>query len=115
MYKLSPLTDRVARIREKYHHKAQHLHGPLQDRDRVLPGKPAAQGILKGEELQKHLRKTPVLINEDEVIVGWQAAKYRACTLCPDVVQLVPRRLKAGTIPLRRRSPTSIPKTLGTS
>jgi len=111
MYKLSPLTDRVARIREKYRTTRPSI---CTARYRIVTEfyqeNPQLQGILKRAKNFKSIcEKLPVLINEDEVIVGWQAAKYRACALYPETsFSWFLDELKAGTIPLRDVDPYDI-------
>ena len=111
MYKLSPLTDRVARIREKYRTTRPSI---CTARYRIVTEfyqeNPQLQGILKRAKNFKSIcERLPVLINEDEVIVGWQAAKYRACALYPETsFSLFLDELKAGTIQLRDVDPYDI-------
>lgn len=111
MYKLSPLTDRVARIREKYRTTRPSI---CTARYRIVTEfyqeNPQLQGILKRAKNFKSIcERLPVLINEDEVIVGWQAAKYRACALYPETsFSWFLDELKAGTIPLRDVDPYDI-------
>jgi formate C-acetyltransferase len=71
---------------------------------------PQLQGILKRAKNFKNIcEKLPVLINEDEVIVGWQASKYRACALYPEMsFGWFLDELKAGTIPERDVDPYDI-------
>ena len=71
---------------------------------------PQLQGILKRAKNFKNIcEKLPILVNEDEVIVGWQAAKYRACALYPETsFGWFLDELKAGTIPLRDTDPYDI-------
>ena len=51
----------------------------------------------------------PVLINENEVIVGWQGATYRCCALYPETsFNWFMKELRAGTIPKREQDPYDI-------
>jgi hypothetical protein len=84
-YTLSPVTDRVKRIREKYRITRPTI---CTARYRIVTDfyreNPQLQGILKrAGNFRNICEKLPVLVNPDEVIVGWQAARYRACALYP--------------------------------
>src|SRR5512138_857775 len=86
MYVLSPVTHRVAKIREKYRTTRPRV---CIARYKIVTDfykeNPQLQGILKRAKNFKNLcEKLPVLINKDEVIVGWQATSYRACALYPE-------------------------------
>ena len=65
------------------------------------------QGILKRAKNFRNLcEKLPVLINDDEVIVGWQATSYRACALYPEIsVGWLLNELREGSIPERDCDP----------
>jgi pyruvate formate-lyase/glycerol dehydratase family glycyl radical enzyme len=111
MYSLSPVTDRVAKIREKYRTTRP---GICIARYKIITEfyreNPQLQGILKRAKNFKNLcEKLPLLINKDEIIVGWQATKYRACALYPEnSFGWFLDELKAGTIPLRDTDPYEI-------
>ena len=111
MYELSPVTDRVAKIREKYRTTRPSI---CISRYKIVTEfymeNPQLQGILKRAKNFKNIcEKLPVLINEDEVIVGWQASKYRACALYPEMsFGWFLDELKAGTIPERDVDPYDI-------
>ena len=86
MYQLKPVTLRVQKIREKYR-----TTKPKIDihRYRLVTEfymqNPQLTGILKrAKNLRNLFENMPVLINEDEVIVGWQGASYRCCALYPE-------------------------------
>ena len=81
MYTLSPVTDRVSKIREKYRTTRPRI---CIARYKIVTEfymeNPQLQGILKRAKNFKNLcEKLPLLINEDEVIVGWQGTTYRSC------------------------------------
>ena len=111
MYQLKPISDRVAKIREKYR-----TTRPKVDinRYRIVTEfymeNPQITGILKrAKTLRKLFEEMPVLINEDEVIVGWQGASYRCCALYPETsFNWFMRELRAGTIPKREQDPYDI-------
>ncbi len=111
MYVLSPVTDRVARMREKYRTTRPSI---CIARYKIVTEfyreNPQLQGILKrAKNFRNICEKLPVLINKDEVIVGWQAAKYRACALYPETsFGWFLDELRAGTIPLRETDPYDI-------
>jgi pyruvate formate-lyase/glycerol dehydratase family glycyl radical enzyme len=111
MYTLSPITDRVAKIRGKYRSTRPRI---CIARYKIVTDfykeNPQLQGILKRAKNFKNLcEKLPVLINKDEVIVGWQATSYRACTLYPETsFGWFLDELKAGSIPLRDTDPYDI-------
>ncbi len=108
MYKLSPVTDRVRKMREKYRSTRPKI---CIARYKIVTDfymeNPQLQGILKRAKNFKNLcEKLPVLINEDEVIVGWQAASYRACALYPETsIHWLLDELRAGSIPKRDVDP----------
>lgn len=111
MYVLNPVTDRVAKLREKYRTTRPSI---CTARYRIVTDfyreNPQLQGILKrAKNFRAICEKLPVLVNPDEVIVGWQAAKYRACALYPETsFGWFLDELKAGTIPLRDTDPYDI-------
>jgi len=110
-YVLSPVTARVAKIREKYRTTRPTI---CIARYKIVTEfyrrNPQLQGILKRAENFRNLcGKLPVLINEDEVLVGWQAARYRACALYPEIsFGWFLDELAAGTIPKRDVDPYDI-------
>ena len=111
MYELKPMTDRVKRIREKYR-----TTRPKVDINRYrlvtefYMNNPQLTGILKrAKNLRNLFENMPVLINEGEVIVGWQGASYRCCALYPETsFNWFMKELRAGTIPLREQDPYDI-------
>lgn len=111
MYVLSPVTDRVSRIREKYRTTRPRI---CIARYKIVTDfyreNPQLQGILKrAKNFQTICENLPVLVNEDEVIVGWQATTFRGCALYPETsFGWFLDELKAGTIPLRDTDPYDI-------
>lgn len=111
MYELKPMTERVKKIREKYR-----TTRPKVDINRYrlvtefYMQNPQLTGILKrAKNLRNLFENMPVLINEDEVIVGWQGASYRCCALYPETsFNWFMRELRAGTIPKRDTDPYDI-------
>jgi pyruvate formate-lyase/glycerol dehydratase family glycyl radical enzyme len=111
MYVLSPVSDRVARIREKYRTTRPRVCiARYKIVTEFYKENPQLQGILKrARNFQNICKKIPVLVNPDEVIVGWQAAYYRACALYPETsFGWFLDELHAGTIPLRDTDPYDI-------
>lgn len=111
MYELKPMTDRVKKIREKYRTTRPKIDI---NRYRLVTEfymqNPQLTGILKrAKNLRNLFENMPVLINEDEVIVGWQGASYRCCALYPETsFNWFMRELRAGTIPKRDTDPYDI-------
>jgi formate C-acetyltransferase len=111
MFVLSPVSDRVAKIREKYRTTRPRI---CTARYRIVTDfyteNPQLQGILKRARNFKTIcEKLPLLINKDEIIVGWQAQYYRACALYPETsFGWFMDELRAGTIPLRDTDPYDI-------
>ena len=111
MYTLSPITPRVSKIREKYRTTRPKV---CIARYKIVTEfyleNPQLQGILKRAKNFKNLcEKLPVLINEDEVIVGWQGTTYRSCALYPEIsFGWFLDELKAGSIPKRDTDPYDI-------
>ncbi|MBR3555586.1 MAG: hypothetical protein IKN89_06720 [Oscillospiraceae bacterium] len=86
MYELKPMTLRVQRIRQKYRTTKPRIDI---NRYRLVTefymNNPQLTGILKrAKNLRNLFENMPVLINEDEVIVGWQGTTYRCCALYPE-------------------------------
>lgn len=111
MYTLSPVTPRVAEIREKYRTTRPKI---CIARYKIVTEfymeNPQLQGILKRAKNFKNLcEKLPLLINENEVIVGWQGTTYRSCALYPEIsFGWFMDELKAGSIPKRDTDPYDI-------
>jgi len=110
-FSLDPVTERVARLREKYRTTRPTI---CIERYKIVTDfyrhNPQLQGILKrAKNFRNICEKLPVLVNEGEVIVGWQAAKYRACALYPEIsFRWFLDELRAGTIPNREVDPYDI-------
>jgi pyruvate formate-lyase/glycerol dehydratase family glycyl radical enzyme len=111
MYVLSPVSGRVAKIREKYRTtRPKVCIARYKIVTEFYKENPQLQGILKRAKNFKNIcEKLPVLINDGEVIVGWQATSYRACALYPETsFGWFLDELRAGTIPLREADPYTI-------
>ena len=85
-YKLKPVTDRVARMRERYRTTLPEI---CIARYRLITEfytqNPDLTGILKrAKNFRNICENIPVRIDEDEVIVGAQSGVYRACALYPE-------------------------------
>ena len=86
MYQLSPITPRVAKMREKYRDTQPEI---CTARYRLITefymAHPEMSGILKrAKNLQNILYNIPVRIDDGEIIVGAQSGKYRAAALYPE-------------------------------
>lgn len=111
MYELSPISPRVAKIRAKYRTtRPKVCIARYKIVTEFYQENPQLQGILKRAKNFRNLcEKLPVLINEDEVIVGWQATSYRACALYPEIsFHWFMDELRAGSIPKRDTDPYDI-------
>ena len=86
MYKLNPISDRVAAMREKYRTTQPEV---CTARYRLITDfymqNPDMTGILKRAKNFKNIcEHIPVRIDDGEVIVGAQSGKYRATALYPE-------------------------------
>ena len=86
MYKLDPITPRVAAMREKYRSTQPEI---CTARYRLLTefymAHPEMEGILKRAlNLKNICENIPVRIDDDEIIVGGQSGKYRATAIYPE-------------------------------
>ncbi len=86
MYQLKPIAKRVGRLREKYRETKPEI---CTARYRLITDfyqqNPDMTGILKrAKNLKNICEHIPVRIDDGEVIVGAQSAKYRACALYPE-------------------------------
>ena len=86
MFQKSPVTERVKAMRQRYRDAK-----PKIDLSRYklvtefYQNNPQLTGILKrAKNLRNLFEHMPVLINEDEVIVGWQGTRVRDCPLYPE-------------------------------
>lgn len=86
MFQLQPVTDRVARIRERYRTTIPRLCiARLRIVTEFYQDNPQLTGPLKRAKNFKNLcEKLPIHINEGEVIVGSQVTSYRASSLNPE-------------------------------
>ena len=86
MYTLSPVTDRVRKMREKYRDtKPEICTARYKLITEFYINNPDMTGILKrAKNLRNILYNIPIRIDEDEVIVGAQSGKFRACALYPE-------------------------------
>ncbi len=87
MYQRSPISDRIARIREKCRSTAPELDI---NRYRLVTefymANPQLTGILKrAKNLRNLFENMPTPIWEDELIAGWQGAKFRSSAIYPEV------------------------------
>ena len=111
MFELKPVSDRVQKIRQKYRTTRPRIDI---NRYRLVTefymNNPQLTGILKrAKNLRNIFENLPVLINEDEVIVGWVGTTYRCCALYPETsFNWFMKELRAGTIPLRDQDPYDI-------
>ncbi|MFD1174825.1 glycyl radical protein [Paenibacillus puldeungensis] len=86
MYELKPVTDRIARIRKRYRDTKPKV---CIERFKIVTDfyeeNVALPAILKRAYNFKNLcEKMPVLVNEDEIIVGSLASMYRGSALFPE-------------------------------
>ena len=108
MYTLSPITDRVAKMREKYRETLPEI---CTARYRLITefymANPNITGILKrAKNLHNILSNIPVRIDDGEVIVGAQSGKYRAAALYPEnSVEWLKREVEDNFISTREIDP----------
>ena len=86
MYKKAPMTDRVARIRERYRNTVPTIDV---NRYRIVTefymANPQLQGNLKrAKALREIFEKMPTPVFEDDLIVGFPGTTYRCCALYPE-------------------------------
>lgn len=86
MYEFSPITDRVARIRRRYRDTMPKV---CIERFKLVTqfymDNPTLPPMIKrAKSLQNLCEKMPVLVNEDELIVGELTSVYRASALYPE-------------------------------
>ena len=111
MFEWKPVTERVQRIRERYRSTRPRIDI---NRYRLVTEfymqNPQLTGILKrAKNLRNLFENMPVLVNEDEIIVGWQGTSYRCCALYPETsFNWFMKELRAGTIPKRQQDPYDI-------
>ena len=108
MYTLKPITPRVVKMREKYRTTQPEICiGRYRLITEFYMQNPDMTGILKrAKNLRNILENIPIRIDEDEVIVGAQSAKYRACALYPEnSVSWLKEELESGFISTRDIDP----------
>ena len=108
MYNERPLTDRVKAIREKCRTTAPKLD---LCRYKLITEfymeNPQLTGILKrAKNLRNLFENMPTLINDGELIVGWQGTEYRDSPLYPEISwDWFMKELRAGKIRTRKVDP----------
>lgn len=108
MYKLKPITERVAKMREKYRTTKPEI---CTSRYRLITefymNNPDMTGIIKRAKNFKNIcENIAIRIDEGEVIVGAQSSKYRACALYPEnSVAWLKEELESGYISTRDIDP----------
>ena len=108
MYTLSPISARVAALREKYRDTKPEI---CTARYRLVTEfymeNPQLTGILKrAMNFRNICLNIPVRIDEGEVIVGAQSGKYRACALYPEnSIRTLLDEVRSGRISTRQIDP----------
>jgi pyruvate formate-lyase/glycerol dehydratase family glycyl radical enzyme len=108
MYTLKPVTERVAKMREKYRSTQPEI---CTSRYRLITefymSNPDMTGILKrAKNFRNICENIAIRIDEGEVIVGAQSSKYRACALYPEnSVAWLKEELKSGYMMTRDIDP----------
>jgi formate C-acetyltransferase len=108
MYKLKPISLRVTKMRAKYRDTRPEI---CTARYRLITefytGHPELEGMLRRARAFHYIcENIPVRIDEGEVIVGAQSAKYRACALYPEnSVSWLKEELESGFISTRDIDP----------
>ena len=111
-YKLAPITQRVAKMRERYRTTAPEI---CLARYKIITefytSHPELSGILRrAKAFYDICEKIPVRIDDDEVIVGAQSAKYRAAALYPEnSVGFLKEEVGSGYISTRDRRGQRLP------
>ena len=111
MYELSPVTERIQRIRQRYRSTKPkvdtHRYRLMTD---FYQNNPQLTGILKRAKALRNLfENMPTPVFEDELISGFQGATYRSCALYPEqTFDWFMNELRAGTIPTRGVDPYDI-------
>ncbi|MBR0401342.1 MAG: pyruvate formate lyase family protein, partial [Lachnospiraceae bacterium] len=108
MYELSPVTDRIMRIRQRYRTTKPKIDI---NRYRLVTDfyqqHPQITGILKrAKNLRNLFENMPTPVFEDELIAGFQGTTYRCCALYPEQsFRWFMEELRAGVIPTRGMDP----------
>ena len=108
MYTLRPISARVGRIREKYREtKPEFCTARYRLITEFYMNNPDLTGILKrAKNFRNICENIAIRIDEDEVIVGAQSSKYRACALYPEnSVIWLKEELKSGLMMTRDIDP----------
>ena len=112
MYKKAPITDRVARIRERYRNTTPRID---LNRYRLVTEfymeNPQLQGNLKrAKNLRNLFENMPTPVFEDDLIVGFPGTTYRSCALYPEHggVAYIDRDVQNGKIMTRKTDPYMI-------
>jgi formate C-acetyltransferase len=111
MYTLSPLTDRVKKMRERYRSTKPRI---CTERYRLVTdfyqSHPEMEGILRRAKNFYHIcENIPVRIHADELIVGTQASTYRGAALYPEnSVDWLKDELSSGLLMTRDIDPYEI-------
>ena len=111
MYKLSPISPRISKLRDRYRStKPRICIARYKIVTEFYQENPQLTGILKRAKNFKNLcEKLPIYIDEDDVIVGFQATSYRASALYPEFsFGWFMDELKAGILPTRESDPYDI-------
>ena len=111
MYKLSPISPRISKLRDKYRStKPKICIARYKIVTEFYQENPQITGILKRAKNFKNLcEKLPIYIDQDDVIVGFQATSYRASALYPEFsFGWFMDELKAGILPTRESDPYDI-------
>ncbi len=108
MYELKPVTDRISRIRKRYRDTKPKV---CVERFKIVTDfyeeNAAMPAIIKRANNFKNLcEKMPVLVNEDEIIVGSLTSMYRGSALFPEYsVDWLYGELHSGKFPERELDP----------
>ena len=108
MYKLRPVTNRVVKMREKYRNtKPEICIARYKLVTEFYKQHADYTGIVKRALNFKNIcENILVCIHDDEVIVGSQAGKYRACALYPEIsMSMLLDDVRTGTITARQTNP----------
>ncbi len=108
MYKFSPMTDRVSRVREKYRSTVPYVDTT---RYRIVTDfymqNQELSGILKRAMNFRNLcEKLPVIIREDDMVVGSYVTTYRASAIYPEnSIDFLIDEIKSGELSTRESDP----------
>ena len=111
MYSLNPISPRVAKMRQKYRDTRPEI---CTARYKLITEfymqHPEITGILKrAMNFRNICEHIPVRIDENEVIVGAQSGKYRACALYPEnAMGKLLDEIRSGEVSTRQTNPYDI-------